>query len=84
MHVLAFILIVMRSLLFDELLLPFFSNYELLSHINIYTNAGGTIMAVGASKPTVVADSGCFFSVKSKMLVISPWSSQGTWCYSTI
>jgi pyruvate dehydrogenase E2 component (dihydrolipoamide acetyltransferase) len=29
----------------------------------------GAIMAVGASKPTVVADKDGFFSVKSKMLV---------------
>jgi hypothetical protein len=29
----------------------------------------GAIMAVGASKPTVVADADGFFSVKSKMLV---------------
>jgi len=29
----------------------------------------GAIMAVGASKPTVVADSDGFFSVKNKMLV---------------
>jgi hypothetical protein len=29
----------------------------------------GAIMAVGASKPTVVADKDGFFSVKNKMLV---------------
>lgn len=29
----------------------------------------GAIMAVGASKPTVIADKDGFFSVKNKMLV---------------
>jgi hypothetical protein len=37
----------------------------------------GAIMAVGASKPTVVADADGFFSVKSKMLV-SLFSIQGS------
>ena len=35
----------------------------------MYTCDQGAIMAVGASKPTVVADADGFFSVKSKMLV---------------
>lgn len=40
-----------------------------LSLLKIWTDDQGAIMAVGASKPTVVADADGFFSVKSKMLV---------------
>ena len=35
----------------------------------VFIDIQGAIMAVGASKPTVVADADGFFSVKSKMLV---------------
>ena len=39
--------------------------------VDYFTLRQGAIMAVGASKPTVVTDSDGFFSVKSKMLVSS-------------
>ncbi|KAK4758814.1 hypothetical protein SAY87_020115 [Trapa incisa] len=44
----------------------------------------GAIMAVGASKPTVVADADGFFSIKSKMLVSPSTSTQNTWCFFRI
>lgn len=36
---------------------------------SLWNNFQGAIIAVGASKPTVIADADGFFSVKSKMLV---------------
>ncbi|KAJ0796457.1 putative dihydrolipoyllysine-residue acetyltransferase [Helianthus annuus] len=56
--------------------------HDLSSYSPMYTTQGA-IMAVGASKPTSIADKDGYFSVKSQMLHFN-WSSQ-TWylLYST-
>lgn len=54
------------------LLVPLFLCYTFsVFCVDYSTLCQGAIMAVGASKPTVVTDADGFFSVKSKMLVSS-------------
>lgn len=47
----------------------FSNNWNFLIELILAIYLQGAIMAVGASKPTVLADADGFFSVKSKMLV---------------
>jgi hypothetical protein len=41
----------------------------MICKIDLYGSVQGAIMAVGASKPTVVVDKDGFFSIKNEMLV---------------
>lgn len=52
-----------------DLLFPLFDYIPQCFLIIFWNDDQGAIMAVGASKPTVVADADGFFSVKNKMLV---------------
>lgn len=60
------LLVPRQWIVLDLLFLCVFVDYSILLQ--------GAIMAVGASKPTVVTDADGFFSMKSKMLVSSDTS----------